>query len=295
MAKRWIRESIGLLIRGLGIHFIFIRLISRNKATIIVYHDPKPDRFSEHIRYLSQYYNFIPLNQLVNAIHARNWKDVPANALVVTFDDGFRGNHKLIEILKTYNIRPTVYLCSHIVNTNRRYWWKTGISDLDGLKKLPFDRFCDTLKNEIDFEPEKEFKERQSLNEVELEEMLPFADFGSHTKFHPILTKCPAPKSQDEIRNSKTYLEKILGHPIEHFCYPNGDYGQREIGYVKRSGYRSARTLDWGWNHENSDPFRLKVIEFLDDAPINTLCGQLIGVFTLLRNIRLGLMRIFKL
>ena len=51
-----------------------------------------------------------------------NWARVPERALVVTFDDGHRGNHRLLPIFRRYGIRPTIYLCSQIVGTQRGYW-----------------------------------------------------------------------------------------------------------------------------------------------------------------------------
>ena len=74
-----------------------------------------------------------------------------------------------------------------------------------------------------------------------------------------------------------------MNKPIEHFAYPNGDYGEREIEYVKKCGYKSARTIDCGWNSINTDPFKLKVTGVQDDASINKLCAQISGFFPILR------------
>ncbi len=151
------------------------------------------------------------------------------------------------------------------------------------------------MRNEAKFEPEREYDNRQALNKSELLEMQPLVDYGSHTKFHPILPNCPAEVSRNEIAASKTHLEDMLGQPIEHFCYPNGDYGTREMDYLKDCGYKSARTLAWGWNDKHSDPFQLKVIEFLDDSSINMLCAHFTGVFVLFRTLRVAVKRLLKL
>ena len=116
--------------------------------------------------------------------------------------------------------------------------------------------------------------------------MAPFVNFGSHTKFHPILTNCPKDKCFDEIAGSKKYLGELMGEQIEDFAYPNGSYSSREIQFVKQIGYRSARTLDVGLNDMNSDPFRLKVMEIQDNASIYILCSQISGLLPAVRILR---------
>jgi hypothetical protein len=83
-------------------------------------------------------------------------------------------------------------------------------------------------------------------------------------------------------------LGELLNKKIEHFAYPNGDYSIREIKFLKECGYKSARTLDIGFNDINSNPFKLKAMGVEDDASINILCGQIIGLFGYIRYFRYG-------
>ena len=92
----------------------------------------------------------------------------------------------------------------------------------------------------------------------------------------------------EEIRDSQESLSRLIGQPVQHFAYPCGDYGEREIEYVKSCGYKSARTIDVGWNDVNSDPYKLKAIGIEDKASINILCGQLTGLFGYLNYLRHG-------
>jgi len=277
--KRLIKEIIGFLFKYSGVSMLMREILWRNKATIVVYHDPKPEIFEKHIKYLFSHYNIIPLNKLITAIYKKDWTIVPVKSLIITIDDGRKDNYKLLEIFKTYNIKPTLFLCSHIIDTNRHLWWKTGCSKLENFKRLPYDLMLKLLHDQVDYKPEKEYKDRQVLNKSEIIEMLPYVHFGSHTKFHPILTNCLKDKCFDEISGSKKYLEELIGEQIEDFAYPNGYYSSREIQLVKKSGYRSARTLDVGCNDLNSDPYRLKAMEIQDDASINLLCSQISGLF----------------
>jgi len=283
-----IKEVVGFIIRFFGMSFLIREILCRNKVTIIFYHNPEPSIFKRHIDYLSKRYNFIPLNKLVNAIYSRDWSDIPPKGLVVTIDDGHRGNYKLLKIFKTYCICPTIYICSHIINTNRKFWWATGFRNFQKLKKYNNRSRLITLRNKLGYEQQNEYLTRQALNIKEIKEMLPYVDFQSHSRFHPILTTCTDKESKKEIKGSKNYLENLLNKEIKHYSYPNGDYADREIEYLKGCGYKSARTIDIGWNSINTNPYRLKAMGIEDNASINVLCGQINGFFGYLRYLRYG-------
>jgi hypothetical protein len=106
--------------------------------------------------------------------------------------------------------------------------------------------------------------------------------------FHPILTNCTDKECENEIGMSKRRLEETLKKSIDSLGYPNGNYSNREIEILKRNKYRSARTLDVGWNNIKTDPYLLKSMCLQDNASINVLCGQVIGLFGYLRYLGKG-------
>jgi len=191
------------------------------------------------MQYLAKRYNFISLNRLVTAIEKKDWSKIPSKALVVTIDDGHMGNFRLLESIKKYQVHPTIYLCSHIIGTNRHFWWKSGYQNIKEMKSLPHRDMLQKLRTQADYWPEKEYDSRQALNISEINAMQSFVDFQSHSKFHPVLINCPDNVSLDEIKGSKSKLEKILNQSVTHFSYPNGDYSQREIDFLKKCGYKS--------------------------------------------------------
>jgi peptidoglycan/xylan/chitin deacetylase (PgdA/CDA1 family) len=282
------REALAFFIKMLGIPLLIRETICRYMVTIIVYHNPEPKTFRRHIEYLSKHYKFIPLYHLVNSIQDSDWSSIPSKALVITIDDGYRENYDLLEIIRKYDIKPTIYLCSNIVNTNRRFWSQFCHTDPQKLKKIPYKEMLSRLNSEFCHYPEKEYSDRSSLNLLEINRMLTHVSIGSHSKFHPILTNCEDEKCNDEILVSKYILENLLKRPIKDFAFPNGDYGDREVEVIKKSGYISARTLDVGWNGKRSDPFRLKAMAIQDNGSINILCGQVCGLFGYLRYLRHG-------
>lgn len=278
-------EIVAIFIRYSGIPLIVRNVYARNKVAIVMYHDPEPLTFSKHMKYLSKHYNIITLNQLVDAIYSKKWDGIPRNSLVITIDDGHKGNYDLLNIIKKYNIRPTIYICSQLVNTNRRFWFNVDLLNRNQLKKLSNEQRLWYLHENYGFELTKKYKdnERQALDNIELNDMKYYVDFQSHTRFHPILTTCSNDECEKEIYLSKREIERMLECECRHFSYPNNNYTGREIELVKKAGYLSARTVDVGWNDMKTDPYKLKITGVADDASINLLVAQLSGVTRYLR------------
>ena len=92
-----IKEIFGFLFRFSGFSFFIREIICRKRVTIIVYHNPDPEKFEGHLKFLSYRYNFISLGILVNAIKNKDWSDIPPKPLVITIDDGHKNNYKLLK------------------------------------------------------------------------------------------------------------------------------------------------------------------------------------------------------
>lgn len=68
-------------------------------------------------------------------------------------------------------------------------------------------------------------------------------ELGAHTMTHPVLSKLPVARQRNEIRESKVYLEKLLGRSVTSFAYPHGlqaDYTQESVQIVRENGFDSA-------------------------------------------------------
>ena len=65
-------------------------------------------------------------------------------------------------------------------------------------------------------------------------------EIGAHTRSHPHLPQLLAEELEAEIRGSREDLEDLLGSPVEQFCYPYGEAGEREIAVAQAAGFVSA-------------------------------------------------------
>lgn len=85
---------------------------------------------------------------------------------------------------------------------------------------------------------------------------------GAHTVSHPILARLTDEQTRDEIATSKTCLEQLLGERVGLFAYPNGkpgeDYSPRTVEIVRKLGFDSAVSTQWGSSTSGDDLFQIR-------------------------------------
>jgi len=283
------KEILGVLVQWLRLDDLVRVVCASRRVTIIVYHDPSPEALRRHLGYFAKRYTFITMDAFAQALISKRWQDLPRYPMVLTVDDGHVGNIRVLDVLAEFGVRPMIYLCSGIVGTERAFWWKTAAAAALGreaLKCLP-DAERRELLRQAGGDLDLPQGPRQALDWSEIEALSSVADFGAHTRSHPILPRCTDPHCTEEIALCKTELEAALGRACSHFAYPNGDYGEREVAEVRRAGYVTGRTIDIGWNGPNTDPYRLRVIPVRDDASTPWLAAQMTALPSWLRHLKL--------
>jgi peptidoglycan/xylan/chitin deacetylase (PgdA/CDA1 family) len=86
-------------------------------------------------------------------------------------------------------------------------------------------------------------------------------EIASHSVTHPDLTTVTATKLQNEMANSQTTLQNLIGAPVTDFAYPFGAYNGNTIA-VGNQYYASQRSVNGGLNtRDNLDVTQLKIHE----------------------------------
>ena len=188
------------ILRFSGLPSLFRAAFQRKKVTILMMHDISPDAARQAFVFWKKHYNIISFEDFLQA--KRTNSVIPPRALILTLDDGHKGNYRLLPLIKKHKVPVTVFLCPEIAGTNRHFWFMHKGIDPEELKKLPDDKRLERL-HEHGFEEKKEYTERHALSKKEIEEMKasPFVSFQSHTLFHPVLTQCSDQKAADEIKS----------------------------------------------------------------------------------------------
>jgi peptidoglycan/xylan/chitin deacetylase (PgdA/CDA1 family) len=247
-------------------------------------HDISQGAAEQAFLFWKEHYNIISFNDYLNARAGK--KKLPPKSLILTFDDGHKGNFRLLPLINKLQISVTIFLCSGIAGTNRHFWFLEKSIDADKLKTISDEDRIKALKK-AGFEHDKEYSERQALSLKELEELKnsPFIDLQSHTRTHPVLTQCSAEKAFDEISGAKKELEDKLKSEITGFAYPNGDHNDKVVQMVKDAGYKYAITTRPGYNSLGSDIFRLKRLSVNDSGNIDEIVVKSSGVWGIFKKL----------
>jgi len=233
---------------------------------VLAYHDPQPEAFRRHIDVLARLYSIVSLEEVLSAFRDGDLRTLPRRALLITFDDGWAGNRKLLDSLASAGVRPTVFLCTSIAGTSRHFWW-THVPDAAERDRLKLLDEQDRLRRlaALGFAPDREYADRQALTIDEVRALADVVDLQAHTRSHPVLPTCSDERAEAEIAGSADDIERLTGRRPAAFAYPNGDRSARDVELVKRLGFECAFTTDPGYNDAGTDSYQLKRI-MMDDA-----------------------------
>jgi len=162
-------------------------------------------------------------------------------------------------VLKTDSERPQIFLTFDDGFENA---FRQGIPAMRpyGFKAVQF-LVADRLGKTNDWETSVGEAEERLMDAGQVREWLAAGhEIGSHTLTHPKLTQLTHGKAREEISASRKKLEDVFGIPIQHFCYPFGDYDQKTMGLVQEAGYVTACTTTPGLNQPTTNPFEIRRI-----------------------------------
>jgi peptidoglycan/xylan/chitin deacetylase (PgdA/CDA1 family) len=260
-------------------------MLQRRRVTVIFYHDPSPAILEKHIAALQRRYHLISLREFVDAHRLRKIRSLPPQSLVISLDDGHAGNFRLKQLLEDREIPITIFLCSGIVGTRRRFWFKHISGEIEQLKHLPDAERIGRL-HDLGFDEALEVAERDALSVDEIKELSSIVDFQSHTVSHVALPYCSSEKAEQEIFGSRQQLIDEYGFDVVALSYPNGDYSKRDMSLANSAGYSCAFTANYGCNSDRTDPFEFKRIGIDDNDGVDELLVKASGVWGFLQRVR---------
>ena len=102
-------------------------------------------------------------------------------------------------------------------------------------------------------------------------------EIGSHTVHHANLAKAATGNVTFELVASKQALEQLLGHPVNSFCYPSGQYNGSVAAAVQAAGYSNATTTAFGFVHYMSDRYRWSRLRISGGEGLSDFAAALLG------------------
>jgi len=226
--------------------------------------------FDRQMEYVSKNFNVVNFKQLEDSLSNDT---VENNTLVVTFDDGYYDNYSLaMPVLNKYGISATIFLATDYIDSGELFWFdavagfiNTFEEDLLKLSSINltfdltkksrtnvFKTIGSILKNSDDsvrvsLMDEIYNKYNYSVIDEDYEKAKPLSwdnviemsqnniEFGAHSKSHCFLSRISSNQLSSEINESKLKIEKMIGIPVNSFCYPAGDTNQKIMDTVKSS------------------------------------------------------------
>ena len=168
--------------------------------------------FYEQMKYLkNNNYRVIGLNEALSSLHGHNTLDGPT--VVLTFDDGDISFLELaLPILQEFKFHSVVFAVSGFLGQHA-HWIK---------------------------EPKNRMR---IMSAVQLQSLaMHLVEIGSHSVTHSKLTQLNEKEIRQELYNSKSYLEDIIGNEVASFAYPHGCYNDTVLKTIMTVGYRCAVT-----------------------------------------------------
>ncbi|MEX3788523.1 polysaccharide deacetylase family protein [Paraburkholderia sp. BR14374] len=177
-----------------GIAAAIWRLFWRGRVAVLLDHDPSPQSLDAHLMYLKTVCDIVPFSKV-------NARGRGRRRAAITLDDGHVRNAELLPVFIKPNVRQTIFICSSIVGQARAHWWlHPGVAHL-GVERLKTMRNVERLGRlqSAGFMQHAAAEESQGsgLSAEQVQAMRRYVDFESHTRFHPIPTRCDDAECRD--------------------------------------------------------------------------------------------------
>jgi peptidoglycan/xylan/chitin deacetylase (PgdA/CDA1 family) len=220
--------------------------------------DANPAQFRRQMETLARYGTPIGVDELIRALHGA---PLPKNAVMVTFDDGYRSCHDVaLPILRAVGVRATFFVATSFISERRLYWWerialllkkarRTQIAlaypsrvALDAASPEAHDVLTKIVKNTRELDLERFLRELAIALGVEWNRQIEAEyadqlimtwdqvralaragmDVESHGRNHRVLQTLDDRALLEDVAGARLDLEAQLGRPVRAIAYPVG-------------------------------------------------------------------------
>jgi peptidoglycan/xylan/chitin deacetylase (PgdA/CDA1 family) len=266
-------------------------------------HDLDAAMFDAQLSSLSRVFRVLSLDDALDRL--RNGT-LPARALSITFDDGYRDNIEIaVPILNRHGMTATFFIATgfldggrmmhdSIIETFRRLPNQEIDLEWIGLGKRTINETRSRVTTADEFMREIKYRSLQegliACHRLAggVQAALPIdlmmtseqvrqlgasgMSVGAHTHDHTILSCMDAAEGYSQIIKSREVLTNLLGSAPNMFAYPNGkpdtDYRSAHVEMVKRAGFLGAASVSVGTATRNSDHFQVPRFVPWDRNPV---------------------------
>jgi peptidoglycan/xylan/chitin deacetylase (PgdA/CDA1 family) len=239
--------------------------------------------FEKQLQLYKKYFQVVSLDDFYQQNYDRN-----KFVVCFTFDDGFANNYKyVLPLLEQYQV-PATFFITGIRNAGHDILWNDvlSIAGIYGQDKIVF-KGDEYLKNKTrryistsgkkslndvlrssGFEDKQQMMEEfgvlknkinedywLQMTEGEIRKMSAskWATIGSHSYYHNDLAHVSGTSLNEDLVQSKNYLEELTGKEVKSIAFPYGSYSREAITAAKAAGYSQLLATEFLFPHDHED------------------------------------------
>ena len=157
----------------------------------------------------------------------------------VTIDDGYKCTLDAIDLLAKYNVTFSLFITTDFINKE-------------------------------DYLTKKDILEISQLD---------ISNIGSHCRSHTRLADLNRFMQEQEIIQSKEYIEEIISKKIDRISYPHGSFNDITIDLMSESGYEYGLCSKKDYNHSNTNRYVLNRSEIISKDKVSNLKRKIQGYY----------------
>jgi len=214
------------------------------------------DEFKQFIEYyLHNHYVFISPQDILNGL------DTDKKYIMITFDDGYFNNYRVVPILQEYQIPATFFISTDYILNNKCFWWdvlykqrtnsgipvkkiRSEINQLKTKKTEDIETYLEKNFGKKAFRTSNDIDRPFTPSELKRFSKEKYVFLGNHTNNHAILTNYSSDEIKSQIQTAQNNIYDITGLTPIAISYPNGNHSPEILKITKKTGLKLGFTVE---------------------------------------------------